>query len=102
MLAFSPPPMIEAALRVPPTLRTKYSIVVPEVFYNELAEVRRAGLAFDREEVRLGLTCVGAPIMRKGIAVGAISISGPSGRFDPAAVARRTRVTADAIAAQLI
>ena len=102
MLAFSPPSMVEAALRVPPALRTKYSIVVPEVFHQELAEVRRVGIAFDREEVRLGLTCVAAPILRRGTAVGAISISGPSGGFDPAAIARRTRTTADAIAAQLI
>ena len=101
MLAFSPPAMIEAALRVPPTLRTQYSIVLPELFYSDLAEVRRAGFAFDREEVRLGLTCVAAPILRKGMAVGAISISGASPGFDPAAVARRTRATADTIAAKL-
>jgi DNA-binding IclR family transcriptional regulator len=101
ILAFSPPATVEAALRVPPTLRTQYSIVLPELFHSELAEVRRAGFAFDREEVRLGLTCVAAPILRKGMAVGAISISGASPDFDPAAVARRTRATADAIAAKL-
>ena len=102
ILAYSPPAMVEEALRVPPTSRTKYSIVVPEIFYDELADVRRTGFAFDREEVRLGLTCVAAPILRKGTAVGAISVSGPSGGFDPNAIARRTRATADAIAAQLI
>jgi DNA-binding IclR family transcriptional regulator len=101
MLAFSSPATIEAALRVAPTLHTQYSIVLPEVFYQELAEVRRAGFAFDREEVRLGLTCVAAPILRNGMAAGAVSISGSSPGFDPVAVARRTRAIADAIAARL-
>jgi DNA-binding IclR family transcriptional regulator len=101
MLAFSPPATVEAALRVPPTLRTQYSIVLPKIFHSELTEVRRTRFAFDREEARLGLTCVAAPILRKGTAVGAISISGPPPAFDPAAVARRTREAADAIARKL-
>lgn len=54
----------------------------------ELAEIRKAGIAYDREEYSLGLTCVACPIFdRKGHAVFALSVSAPTYRMDTQKVA---------------
>ena len=47
----------------------------------ELEKVRRLGYALDDEEREAGLTCVAAPILRNGVAVAAVSISGPTSRM---------------------
>lgn len=48
----------------------------------ELAEIREHGLAFDREEFRVGMQSVGAPILlQDGTAVGSLSIAGPTHRM---------------------
>lgn len=53
-----------------------------EALYAELHRIRRDGVAFDREEVQLGLSCVAAPIIdHDGQVVAAISISAPTDRF---------------------
>ncbi len=52
----------------------------------ELDGVRRAGIARDREEVAPGLACVAAPVLVRGVAVAALSVSGNSERFDPSMV----------------
>jgi len=50
----------------------------------ELIAIRQAGYAVDNEESVLGLRCIAAPILDgRGIAVAAISISGPSSRITP-------------------
>ncbi|MEV4421502.1 IclR family transcriptional regulator [Patulibacter sp. NPDC049589] len=62
--------------------RTKNTIVVREQLYAELHRVRADGVAYDREEVQLGLSCVAAPIVdddRRVVA--ALSISVPTERF---------------------
>jgi DNA-binding IclR family transcriptional regulator len=51
---------------------------------NELRRVHERGYAFDRGETSLEATCVAAPILdASGNAVAAISISGPTSRFNP-------------------
>lgn len=52
----------------------------------ELDEVRRAGVALDCGEVAQGLACVAAPVMVRGVAVAALSVSGSSESFDSSAV----------------
>jgi DNA-binding IclR family transcriptional regulator len=101
MLAFAPPQTVALALSVPPSPRTRYSIESPLVFGKELEEIRRIGHAVDREEVRLGLTCVAAPILRRGQAIGAVSLSAATHSFEPEAFARGVRQTAKDIAARL-
>jgi DNA-binding IclR family transcriptional regulator len=68
----------------------KLEIVTPNTicdaneFIAELKRVRAAGFAFDRGETSLLARCVAAPILEaNGVAMGAISISGPSSRFNP-------------------
>ena len=79
--------------------RTRHSIAAPGLFVRELQQVHKHGVAFDREEAALGLTCVAAPVICQGVAVAAISVSGPTGRFDPASLAARVRAAANEIAA---
>ncbi|MEX2536954.1 MAG: IclR family transcriptional regulator [Trueperaceae bacterium] len=61
--------------------RTENSIVLRDDFLAELETVRKQGYAVDDEEGELGARCVGAPILNgSGVALAAISISGPSAR----------------------
>lgn len=85
MLAFSPADLAENLIR-----RRKLEIITantisdPNEFTAELKRIRAAGFAFDRGETSLEARCVAAPILdANGMAVGAISISGPSSRFSP-------------------
>ena len=47
----------------------------------ELDEIRAKGVAFDHEERYRGIRCVGAPILKEGVVVGAMSVSGPTRRM---------------------
>jgi IclR family transcriptional regulator, acetate operon repressor len=87
MLAFSADAgrsWIERA--APLTRRTARTIVDPRRFARELQDIRRTGLAFDREEATVGLVCVAAPVIAAdGEAVAALSVSMPAGnRLTPA------------------
>lgn len=85
--------VIEAGL--PP--RTPYTVVVPELFRQELASIRRNEYALDREECERGISCVAAPIRGAGRAIGAISVTGPAARVDVNHLAPIVRETARAI-----
>jgi DNA-binding IclR family transcriptional regulator len=61
---------------------TEHTITDRETLYEELAEVRESGFAFDREERLNGLRCVAAPILDDSDeVVGAVSVSGPTSRM---------------------
>lgn len=63
--------------------RTENTITDPDELFDELAEVRERGFAFNREETIPGLAGVGAPIIdQDGGVAGAISIIGPTSRID--------------------
>lgn len=61
---------------------TESTITSREELFDELAEIQEQGYAYDREEKIAGLRCVATPIMTNERPIGAISISGPAGRFD--------------------
>lgn len=62
--------------------RTPRTITDREDLFDELDQIREQGVAFDDEEVLQGLRCVAAPIEHPtGKLQGAISISGPTSRF---------------------
>ncbi|MCW3039731.1 MAG: transcriptional regulator [Solirubrobacterales bacterium] len=72
--------------------------------YAELHRIRRDGVAFDREEVQRGLSCVAAPIAdAEGRVVAAMSISAPTPRFREREDAYRSTVVnaADGVTRQL-
>ncbi|MFB6296997.1 MAG: IclR family transcriptional regulator [Salinirussus sp.] len=63
--------------------RTPHTVTDPEVLRAELEETRERGYALNLEESVEGLHAVGAPITdEEGLAIGAISISGPANRLD--------------------
>jgi DNA-binding IclR family transcriptional regulator len=99
LLAFTP--QAWAILQLDQALEalTPYTIIDPRLLRAELAEVRGFGYAIDREEAKLGLTCVSAPVLSAdGTAIAAISISGRTTRFVPERYARSVRRAADQIA----
>ena len=61
---------------------TDATITSREELFDELAEIRQRGYAYDREEKIEGLRCVATPITTDDGPVGAISVSGPAGRFE--------------------
>jgi DNA-binding IclR family transcriptional regulator len=84
---------------------TPATITSPDVLRNELTQVRAHELAEDLEELVPGLRCRAAPVRNlAGKVVAAVSISGPTSDFTPAAVTIFTAVllkTAATISARL-
>lgn len=101
MLAFSGRETIGHVLHHGLVRRTRYSHADPARFLTELRRVHEERIAFDREEVQVGLVCVAAPILRKGRAVAAVSVSGRATHFNPAMAVAHVRRTADAISREL-
>lgn len=63
--------------------QTEDTITDPEQLFEELAEIRERGVAFNHGETIQGLVGVGAPILEQnGTVRGAISIIGPASRMD--------------------
>ncbi|MGI6095446.1 MAG: IclR family transcriptional regulator [Lachnospiraceae bacterium] len=60
---------------------TDTTITTIDALQAELDATRVQGYAVDNEEREIGLYCIGAPILRNGIAVAAISLSGPTARM---------------------
>jgi len=61
---------------------TENTITNKSELYNELDQIREDGVAFDDEARLEGLRCVGVPIINNNDRVeGAISLSGPTSRF---------------------
>ncbi len=82
LLAFDPSVDLSVYEQHPLTVYTKNTISTLEAFKAELRQVRASGYALDREELELGLTCIGAPILdRFGQVIAAISLSGPTSRM---------------------
>lgn len=62
--------------------RTPASITNLAALEKELARVRRHGVAFDKEEIELGLRCVAAPVRDDaGHLVAGLSVSAPADRY---------------------
>ncbi len=74
LLAYNP----DAAVRVmamPLVPRTPYTITSHQLLAEELVRIRQVGIAIDREENTLGITCVAAPIVVGERAIGAVSVT---------------------------
>ncbi|MBT2268970.1 IclR family transcriptional regulator [Rhodococcus erythropolis] len=78
---------------------TAHTIASANVLGQQLEAVRRLGVAYDREESSIGVTCVGAPVLGPDSRViAAISVTGPVYRFDPAGRAGAVTRAAQGIA----
>jgi len=61
---------------------TEHTITDPDSLVEELDEIREHGIAYNDEESVEGLRAVGVPVRgSNGIAIGALSVSGPSNRL---------------------
>ncbi len=87
ILAFSPPGLAESLIQGRElAMYTRNTITDTDEFVAELRRVRDRGYAFDRGETSLQATCIAAPILdARGTAIAALSISGPTSRFNPRA-----------------
>ncbi len=77
MLAFSDKEAVLRVLSRGLQRVSPYTIVQPQHFVDQLGTIRQEGVAFDREESTIGLTCVAAPVL------------GPGRQGDRSGVARR-------------
>ena len=94
--------MLDAVPAAGLTRRTAFSISVPSVLKKQLARAAHAGVAYEREESDLGVTCVASPISRFGEqVVAAISVTGPVSRLDPERYGPTVRLAALALSRQL-
>ncbi len=95
LLAVSPPGALEAVLAAGLARRTAFTITVPSVLRRQLIKAARAGVAYEREESDLGVTCVASPVQGFGNpAMAAISITGPVTRLEPEGYAPAVRLAA--------
>lgn len=83
LLAHEPAEEIKGLLRRPLRRWTDASITDPAVLLRQLDDIRRTGVAWEREEAAVGSACVGSPVLVDGRAVAALSISMPVDRFRP-------------------
>jgi DNA-binding IclR family transcriptional regulator len=60
--------------------RTEHTVTDPDVLREELAEVRERGYAADWDQQVVGMGTIAVPIIVEGDLVGAVSLSGPTGR----------------------
>ncbi|MFO7927312.1 MAG: IclR family transcriptional regulator [Halobacteriota archaeon] len=59
---------------------TEHTITEPAALFDELAEIRASGVAYDREECVDGMACIARPLSTPGDRPAAISITGPVSR----------------------
>jgi IclR family acetate operon transcriptional repressor len=101
LLAFGAAALPDAPLEA----LTEATIIDPERLAEELAAVRRAGMAAAVDELEIGLTAVAAPVRgERGHVVAALTISGPTLRLGPerlAALGPELAREADALSERL-
>jgi DNA-binding IclR family transcriptional regulator len=102
ILSVSPPDVLDAVLAAGLVRRTAFTITVPSVLRRQLAKAASAGVAYEREESDLGVTCAAAPVRGFGShVVAAISVTGPVTRLDPERHAPTVRLAALALSRRL-
>ncbi len=100
MLANLSEDQISAVLTGPMPPFTKCTITDPDVLRNELEEIRQNGFAVDNMEHEFGIRCVAVPVFGlSGNVLGAVSVSGPSPRFDPPTVVRTAAIITERLKA---
>ncbi|RDI17532.1 IclR family transcriptional regulator [Lentzea flaviverrucosa] len=103
LLAHSPPSLRTGVLSAPLARLTLRTVVTPGMLRRQLATIRQTGVAYEFEESRVGLACVASPVLgHDGAVVAAVSVAGPTTRFDPRAHAASVHAAATGIALTLI
>ena len=95
MLAYSTPQLVQTVIQNGLPRRTSYTITDPRRLELELIHAAETGVAYDREEYELGITCVASPLLNPARrAWAAISVTGPTTRFRPERTATAVRTAA--------
>jgi DNA-binding IclR family transcriptional regulator len=98
LLAYGDADVRRNVLAGPLERRTPHTIIAPGTLARALTSVRRSGVAFEREESALGITCIAVPVFSAaGDVVAAVSITGPTGRFRAEQHATALRAAATAL-----
>jgi DNA-binding IclR family transcriptional regulator len=96
MLAHLPPEEMEAVLAAPKRAFTGCTLTDAAALRQQMEEVRQNGYAVDNMEHEFGIRCVAVPVFStSGQVIAAVSVSGPSPRFDPETIIRDARLIAD-------
>jgi DNA-binding IclR family transcriptional regulator len=101
LLAFAPEKVVDEVIAHGLERRTGRTVVVPELFRQELATIRTAHWALETEENVPGTRCVAAPIRGAGRAIAAVSVSGPVHKVEVSRVVPLVRRCAADIWTQL-
>jgi len=102
ILAFSPGEVLARVLAKGLSRRTPFTIVAPSILALELLEIRKTGLAYDREEAKLGLSCLAVPVFGPGSSlVGSMSISSTQAQFSPSEYGAALKSKARTLSAKL-
>jgi DNA-binding IclR family transcriptional regulator len=101
LLAHETPDVLEDVLDRPLRRWTAASILDADVLLRQLEDVRRTGVAQEREEAALGGACVGAPVLVANRPVAALSIAVPVDRFAPERLGAAVRTAALGLARAL-
>lgn len=95
ILAYSPHAEVERVMAAGMRPRTPYTITSRASLVAQLHKAAREGVAFELEESAIGLTCVASPIFASaGLPVAALSVTGPTYRFDAEQKAVAVRMAA--------
>ncbi|MGW3133329.1 IclR family transcriptional regulator [Streptomyces sp. NPDC001123] len=95
LLAFSEEELVDEVLAAPLRRLTSYSIDDPVLLRTVIEQVQASGIAYEEQEAADGISCIAAPVFAgRGIAVAAISLAVPRGRFRPAQLAPAVRTAA--------
>ena len=93
MLAHLPESEIDVILSAPMRAFTGFTVTDPAALRQQLEEVRTNGYAIDNMEHEFGIRCVAVPVFgSNGQVMAAVSVSGPSPRFDPETVIRDAKL----------
>jgi DNA-binding IclR family transcriptional regulator len=98
LLAFSDEKVIQSAETAGMTRRTANTIMLPQVLREQLGRVGSLGIAVERDEAFVGVSCVASAVLsRAGRPIAAISVTVPSQRFRPEVLGPVVRTTALAV-----
>lgn len=102
ILAFSPPHVFDAVVAQPLVAMTPFTVSGPERLARELAEIRRTGVAWTRNEIRMDCVAMAVPILAgSGAVVGALSVGLGAKAPRVPELEKAMKVQASRIAAQL-
>ncbi len=97
LLAYAGPDVVDAVLSRPLRKLTRHSVTDPSRLADELTEIQRTGVAFDREEAALGVSCIAAPVLVHDQALAALSLTLPAERADASGLVPAVRAVSLAL-----